>query len=98
MKLNHGKNSVYYNETISYNYEIKLSIYHIFMKELIVLLKNEILPNIVLSDFFKFFPLDCELRKCEGWQYVKGWLRLSGPISTSQHLSADPGFPGTQGG
>ena len=56
MKLEHGYYSVNYNKTISYTYEMKLSIYndetfsynyeiksiryHIFMKECIVLLKK----------------------------------------------------------
>ena len=32
------------NETTSYNYEMKFIRFHIFMKEFIALLKNEILP------------------------------------------------------
>ena len=77
MKLEHGWHSVHYNETISYNYEMKLSRYnneaisynyekksiryHIFMKEFIFLLKNEILPLSVTRDYlylvkYKFFP------------------------------------------
>ena len=60
MKLEHSWHSVYYSETISYNYETKWITYnkettsdnyemkfikfHIFMKEFIDLLKNEILP------------------------------------------------------
>ena len=61
MKLEHSWHSVYYSETISYNYEMKWIRYnkettscnyemkfirfHIFMKEFIALLKNKILPT-----------------------------------------------------
>ena len=61
MKLEHSWHSVFYSKNISYKYEMKLSRYnnettsyiyemklirfHIFMKEFIALLKNEILPN-----------------------------------------------------
>ena len=61
MKLQHSGHVVFYSKTISYNYEMKLSIYnnettsynyemklirvHIFMKEFIALLKNKILPD-----------------------------------------------------
>ena len=64
MKLEHSWDSVYYSETIPYNYEIKWIRYnkettscnyemkfirfHIFMKELIVFLNNEILPMTLL--------------------------------------------------
>ena len=36
--------SKYNDETTSYNYEMKFIEFHIFMKELIALLKNGILP------------------------------------------------------
>ena len=65
MKLEHIWHSVYYiktisynyemkwirynNETTSYNHEMKLIRFHIFMKELIALLKNEILPYQAIS-------------------------------------------------
>ena len=61
MKLEHSWNAVFYSETIPYTCELKLSKYnnettsynydlilirfHIFMKEFIALLKNEILPK-----------------------------------------------------
>ena len=64
MKLEHSCYSVYYsetvsynfemkwirncNETTSYNYEIKFIRFHSFMKEFIALMKNEILPIIAL--------------------------------------------------
>ena len=51
------KLSKYNNETTSYNYEMKLITFHIFMKEFIALLKNEILPNVV-------YMLECQKDKC----------------------------------
>ena len=63
MKVEHSRHSVYYSETISYNYEMKWIRYnkkttsynyemkfirfYIFMKEFIALLKNEILPSLL---------------------------------------------------
>ena len=40
------KLSRYNNGTTSYNYEMKLIRFHIFMKELTALLENEILPRL----------------------------------------------------
>ena len=42
--------SKYNNETTSYNHEMKLIRFHIFTKEFIALLKNKILPSIVVED------------------------------------------------
>ena len=48
------KLSIYNNVGNSYNYEMKLIRYHIFMKEFIFLLKNEILP-LQLLEVNKYF-------------------------------------------
>ena len=70
MKVEHSRHSVYYSETISYNYEMKWIRYnkkttsynyemkfirfYIFMKEFIALLKNEILPSLLKKCCFSF--------------------------------------------
>ena len=42
--------SIYNNVANSYNYEMKSIRYHIFMKEFIFLLKNEILPQLLTGN------------------------------------------------
>ena len=46
------KLSKYNNETTSYNYEIKLIRFHIFMKELFALLKKKFLPTVLRLNLF----------------------------------------------
>ena len=48
--------SKYNNETTSYNYEMKLIRFHIIMKEFIALLKNKILPELVIKIVSFFSP------------------------------------------
>ena len=71
MKLEHGWHSVYYSETISYNYEMKwiryndettsynyemkLIRFHIFIKKFIALLKNEILLILLILILINMF-------------------------------------------